>query len=73
MIVHFGNLAEVHAFDFVVRDFETIFYGSFWYRVFMLLGFSFYSSHIFEAVTNEEVNILSDTLISEEEGDRFLS
>ena len=29
MVVHFVDLAEVYAFGFVIRDFETIFHCSF--------------------------------------------
>ena len=63
--MHCVDLAEVHAFGSVLleilkpfgsvtRDFKTIFHRPFWYFVDALLHFSFYGSHIFGAVTNEE-------------------
>ena len=54
VVMHFVELAEVHAFGFIIQDFESIFHGPFSCLV-DTLEFSFYGSHIFGAVTNEEV------------------
>ena len=53
--MHFADLAEMHAFGFIVGDFKTIFHGSFKYFVDALLHFPFYGRHVFRTVTNEEV------------------
>ena len=51
LIIHFVDLVDMHAFEFVIRDFETTCTVHFD----ALLDFSFYGSHIFEAVTNKEI------------------
>ena len=41
VIIHFVNLAEMHAFGFIAQDFKTVFHGPFQYLLDALLHFSF--------------------------------